>query len=435
MPSTSRCAACSLLLLASTAAQFVNPDGYSPESSSAIDFSENYSNDNYEDDTSSDFDYDQSAYEDTQTVAQYPDMGGTSTVTQVSDSSLPDSKVTVVACLGDSITQGYRSNDGNSYPEALQNLLGNSYEVYNLGVGGTTVGQSDEDGEWSSDLMYSQTSEFNEALAISPDIVVIMLGTNDAKTAPPRHSWEQKETGFITNFNSIIDAVKRLPSQPVVFIALPPPLYVDGNFAMDGAVINRALPSLLRSIQQSNDLPPVIDTFSALGGSSMSHPELMTMVDPGDGYTADGCHPNDNGYAQVAQTVYNAIEDAIESAGALDQSGNDNLFSHGGSKTAAAAMNASSERNKKASENSGGFGMVLIGIGAVGLAVGGYLMFARGKEGATKTKTRRTPGASGPAAQANGQRPTPWAAPKGTKQKRAAEKPRRQHNSDNVSVM
>jgi lysophospholipase L1-like esterase len=413
-------------MLTSTA-QFVNPDEY--DAASTDTFS-NSNDQQYQTDYSGGYDYDQQdqqdhqAQDDLATVAKYPDMGGTSTVTQVHDSSLPDSKVTVVACLGDSITQGYRSSSGNTYPEALQTLLGNSFEVYNLGVGGTTVGESDEDGTWSSDLMYSKTSEFNEALAISPDIVVIMLGTNDAKTAPPRHKWAEKEAGFIKEFNNIIDAVQRLPSHPVVMIALPPPLYVDGNFAMDGSVINRALPSLLRSIQQSNDLPPLIDTFGALGGTGLSREDLMTMVDPTDGYTADGCHPNDNGYAQVAQTVFDAIEDAVERASALNFDVSDDLFSHRGGTSTAAVKGGSGKGKGKAGDTESGSNMLFfVVIGVVCLAGVGYMLFLRGK---TKTTTsRRTPGAT--AANPQAQRAT-----NRDKQKQ----PRRQpHNSDNVSVM
>ena len=48
------------------------------------------------------------------------------------------------------------------------------YEVHNFGLGSTTVIKS-------GDHPYWYTQEFNESIAMKPDIVIIQLGTNDAK--------------------------------------------------------------------------------------------------------------------------------------------------------------------------------------------------------------------------------------------------------------
>ena len=57
----------------------------------------------------------------------------------------------------------------------FQELLGEErYEVYNFGLGSTTVRKS-------GDHPYWYTQEFNESIAMKPDIVIIQLGTNDAK--------------------------------------------------------------------------------------------------------------------------------------------------------------------------------------------------------------------------------------------------------------
>ena len=98
---------------------------------------------------------------------------------------------TRVACMGDSITRGNAShepgengthrphkpkiaNRGN-FPLELQRLMGASWEVRNFGHGGrSVVGAS----------AYDRTAEFERACRFAPAIVLLMLGTNDAKVRP-----------------------------------------------------------------------------------------------------------------------------------------------------------------------------------------------------------------------------------------------------------
>ena len=50
-----------------------------------------------------------------------------------------------VACIGDSITYGYRGwapSSPNAYPVQLQNILGSDVVVHNLGVSGSTMSTS-----------------------------------------------------------------------------------------------------------------------------------------------------------------------------------------------------------------------------------------------------------------------------------------------------
>jgi len=78
-----------------------------------------------------------------------------------------NTNVTRVACIGDSITQG------SGYPDRLQELLGSDYEVGNFGVDGSTVSQE-------TAMPYMRQDKFIDAMEFKPDIVIIMLGTNDA---------------------------------------------------------------------------------------------------------------------------------------------------------------------------------------------------------------------------------------------------------------
>jgi lysophospholipase L1-like esterase len=71
-----------------------------------------------------------------------------------------------VACVGDSITQD------SEYPSDLQTMLGSNYTVGNFGSRESTVLRI----SWKP---YMNQPEFQDAKDFNPDIVVIMLGTND----------------------------------------------------------------------------------------------------------------------------------------------------------------------------------------------------------------------------------------------------------------
>ena len=76
-----------------------------------------------------------------------------------------------VACVGDSITA--------LYPAYLYAMLGsNKYSVGNFGVGGSTV-------SLDFDKPYMNQTAATNALNFAPDIVVIMLGTNDGYLEHP----------------------------------------------------------------------------------------------------------------------------------------------------------------------------------------------------------------------------------------------------------
>src|SRR5256885_2347791 len=83
---------------------------------------------------------------------------------------------TRVACVGDSITfgAGLRDRESNNYPARLQHSLGSDWEVRNFGVSSTTVLKR-------GNKPYVREKAYAQALEFKPDLVVIMLGTNDTK--------------------------------------------------------------------------------------------------------------------------------------------------------------------------------------------------------------------------------------------------------------
>ena len=133
----------------------------------------------------------------------------------------------VIAAVGDSITRGYMSSDESqhSWPAQLQSMLNphtyfgmpfrTQYEVRNFGVNGRAV-------QKHSILSYWREDRYQEALESNPDIVIIMLGTND--------SWEGwNEEKYVKDYGEFIETFQALASKPDIYLMVPPPLYRDGK--------------------------------------------------------------------------------------------------------------------------------------------------------------------------------------------------------------
>lgn len=84
-----------------------------------------------------------------------------------------------IACIGDSLTEG--SIGGHvtpelAYPAALQRLLWYDYNVYNYGLGGTSMINS-------STNPYMSSPQYQDCITsgMQYDVILVMLGTNDSK--------------------------------------------------------------------------------------------------------------------------------------------------------------------------------------------------------------------------------------------------------------
>lgn len=110
-----------------------------------------------------------------------------------------------VACVGNSVTYGYKLADRSShaYPAQLQQLLGDDYRVENFGHSGATLLEKGHN-------PYRELPAFKNAVAFEPDIVVIHLGLNDTD---PRN-WPYYRDQFTTDY---IDLNTTLFNRPDLF--------------------------------------------------------------------------------------------------------------------------------------------------------------------------------------------------------------------------
>jgi lysophospholipase L1-like esterase len=184
-----------------------------------------------------------------------------------------------VECVGDSITQGVGAESGKSYPSQLQALLGDGWQVKNFGVSGRTLLRK-------GDFPYWKENAFRDAQEFQPNVVVIMLGTNDTKP----QNWQFHDQ-FRDDYRDLVKIFRALPSKPRVFVCRPCPVPEPGNFGINEANVRREIPIIDRVAREEG--ATVIDMHAALE----SHPEMLP----------DRVHPNTAGAAIMAQTVAGAI--------------------------------------------------------------------------------------------------------------------------------
>lgn len=210
-----------------------------------------------------------------------------------------------VACIGDSIT-------ACGYPKELQTMFDKAdlnVQVRNFGVTGATATRFADEPYWDQ-------AKYHTAQQWRPHIVVATFGTNDAKES----TWEQEV--FEKDYKDLcVEFLECIMPRPVIFLVVPPPLYVEGAFDIQQEVV-LSLPNIIPNIAQKAErsimapleaeaakyrrtIPPevvartaVIDAFGFFGGASLARRCYMA---------ADGVHPNERGTKVLTRVVYSSL--------------------------------------------------------------------------------------------------------------------------------
>jgi lysophospholipase L1-like esterase len=196
---------------------------------------------------------------------------------------------TRVACVGDSITfgAGIKDRAHNSYPAQLQQMLGDRYDVRNFGVSGRTMLKH-------GDYPYWKEKAFADAREFAPNIVVIMLGTNDTKP----QNWKFKDE-FAADAKALVQEFQGLASKPKVYLCRPVPVFPPGAFNIRADVLKDGVIPAVDQVAKETGAQ-VIDLYAALDG----HADLFP----------DKVHPNAEGAKLMAEAVAKAVA-AKEPAG------------------------------------------------------------------------------------------------------------------------
>ena len=178
-----------------------------------------------------------------------------------------------VACIGDSITMS------TQYPLDLWGSLGSGYIVGDFGVGGAAVSQF-------TNMSYLHLPALETAKMFRPNIVIFMLGTNDAYT-----TFNETDSAFIADYVKLVGEFQSLSTKPVIWLVEPPPIYNNSIFLSDDVLIQKVIPNVQQVANQTH--LKLIDAHTPL----LKHSELFL----------DGVHPSADGARLLADTIYKAL--------------------------------------------------------------------------------------------------------------------------------
>lgn len=188
-----------------------------------------------------------------------------------------------VACIGDSITQGFTllRPGRDSYPSVLQRMLGEDYEVRNFGV-------LDAAARFDSDTPYVRKKAYRKSLEWNPDIVLLMLGSNDTK----RRNWDPEI--FRRDYRKIVESYLELTSSPKVYLIAPIRIFRVMGIPLMGLypkTMEEGVRPAIREIAEEKNLP-YVDLEGLFQDKS---------------YCIDGVHPQRKGARMIAEHIYYTI--------------------------------------------------------------------------------------------------------------------------------
>jgi acyl-CoA thioesterase-1 len=160
--------------------------------------------------------------------------------------------------FGDSLTEGYGASEGNNYPALLSRRLG--VEIRNLG----------RSGETSADGL----TRVEAVAALHPRVVLLCFGGNDSLSGEP-------VSRTIGNVAGIIDRLQAEGS----FIVL---------IGIRSASLRDKNEQYFRKLAQDKNVLYIPDMLQGLAFRPI--------------YMSDGIHPNDAGYARIAERLEKALK-------------------------------------------------------------------------------------------------------------------------------
>lgn len=203
--------------------------------------------------------------------------------------------ITKVACVGDSITYGDKSTNPAkySYPSQMKQMLGEGYEVRNYGISGTTMTQS----SWCP--KYLDTQQSKDLQNWQPDIIIIMLGTNDSQDI----CWINTDGKgkYEPTARELIQTYQQLPSRPEIFIATCPTAGAENQFLLKPEVIDNEIVPVQKKLASELDCHLIdVNDFT----KDYQKNGLITTEHNGK---PDLVHPNNDGYLRLAKFMFNGL--------------------------------------------------------------------------------------------------------------------------------
>ncbi len=179
-----------------------------------------------------------------------------------------------VACIGNSITDGHGIDMAtqHGYPAQLQKKLGDGYWVKNFGVSGRTLLNK-------GDSPYMNETAWKDAQAFDPDIVIIILGTNDSKP----QNWK-----YAGEFRHDLEQMVTTLAPAKIILCTPIPAFKSSWDISDAVIVNDIIP-IQQEVAKKYGLK-LIDLHTLF-----AHSEDLVQ--------SDGIHPNGKGVQRIAEII------------------------------------------------------------------------------------------------------------------------------------
>jgi len=190
--------------------------------------------------------------------------------------------------LGDSITWGYLSSDGNGYRQDLLKMLDGTHVEY---VGSQRSGNmTDNYNEGHPGALISQIVGFaNQSLPQRPNLILLMAGTNDMiKDVDPVNA--PQRLGRLLD-----DCLAACPDAVIIAAQLTPTTNATAEAFID--VFNSAIPGIIASRVGAGKKVMTVDMSAYVNTTELK----------------DGLHPTDFGYNQMAIGWHDGIQQALSS--------------------------------------------------------------------------------------------------------------------------
>ncbi len=185
-----------------------------------------------------------------------------------------------VACVGNSITEGYGIDWGvKKYPDHLQDLMQPGDSVANFGTSGKMFYKESGESYWVQ-------GKIKEALAFPADIVVIELGTNDSKLFYFTY-YNVTVDMLKPSYEDLLDTFAHLPTSPEIYATLQPYSNNVEWGIMDTSIVKY--------------INPLIKETAIEKGVNII--DLHTLFKTPDWFLADSVHPNTKGAQELAKIV------------------------------------------------------------------------------------------------------------------------------------
>ena len=199
-----------------------------------------------------------------------------------------------IACLGDSITAAANLEDEENYlsyayPAVLGEILG-AEEVYNLGIGGSSIGR------YWADAFVERYTDIPE----DTDIIIVMGGTNDGfclseeefGTLSERAPWT-----FCGDLDELMRGLRENYPDAEIYFVTPLPNILQDYLMRERSYLlpQRDLVNVILTLSAEYDFH-VIDLYNS---NILDSHDVDIVTD----YVPDGVHANREGYRILAQHI------------------------------------------------------------------------------------------------------------------------------------